>query len=89
MEIGTVINGQLLTGCNNFAGEVKFLSLPLAERVHLSRIPEGTQKRLALLIQAIMSILSSPVIVIYNDLLLNYELLKTGNKIVWSRATVP
>ena len=36
MEIGTVINGQLLTGCNNFAGEVKFLSLPLAERVHLS-----------------------------------------------------
>ncbi|WP_343094382.1 hypothetical protein [Thomasclavelia ramosa] len=41
------------------------------------------------MIQAIMSILSSPVIVIYNDLLLNYELLKTGNKIVWSRATVP
>ena len=44
MEIGTVMIGQLLTGCNNFAGEVKFLSLPLAERVHLSRIPEGTQK---------------------------------------------
>lgn len=47
MEIGTVINGQLLTGCNNFAGEVKFLSLPLAERVYLSRIPEGTQKTLS------------------------------------------
>lgn len=76
--LGIIINGQLVKGCNSLAGEVKFLPLPLSasSRRELSFTPKGTQKLLSLIVQAIMCIIASPVIVIYNDFLVDLDALK-------------
>ena len=71
---GIIIDGQLIKGYQNFAGEIKYLPLEFSDDPYqLSKTPEGTIELACQNIISIMCMLAPEVIVIYSDLIVDIE----------------
>lgn len=83
---GIIINGQMICGYHNFAGEVKFLPTQLSDtQLNLSQTPEGTLELVSKTILTAMCIIAPQVVVIFSELIpdvleLNKEIEKNLNK---------
>lgn len=67
---GIIINGQLISGHNNFAGEVKFLPTELSDnQLNLSKVPEGTLELVSKTMISAMCIIDPQIVVIFSDLI--------------------
>lgn len=75
---GIIVNGQLISGYQHLAGEVKYLPLNLSDDAEeLSKTPEGTLELVSKTIVSIMSIISPNLIVLYSDLIMDEQELNT------------
>ena len=74
---GTIINGELICGEKNLAGEVKYLPLNLSKPIdELNCTPEGCLEVVAKMFVTIISIISPQLLVLYCVLIPDIEELK-------------
>lgn len=75
--MGTVIDGRLVTGHRNFAGEWKYVPLSLsASPMCLSNSVEGTFELITKYVLTMVSLISPPIIYIYSDLCSDVKAIK-------------
>jgi len=67
---GMIINGQLITGKHNLAGEVQYLPLALnADKLKLNKTPEGMIDLVTKIILSIISVISPEAVVLFCTLI--------------------
>lgn len=67
---GMIVNGQLITGKNNLAGEVQYLPIALSDdKLKLNKTPEGMIELVSKIILSIISIISPEAIVLFCTLI--------------------
>jgi len=75
--IGTIVNGQLITGQFNLAGEIQYLPLNLSDDAFvLNKTPEGMLELVSKTIAAIISIISPEAIILFDTLIPQIDELK-------------
>lgn len=62
--VGTVINGQLVTGKTNCAGEVQYLPLSVNEQLKLLETPHGTIELLSKIVVCLTAIVNPEIVAI-------------------------
>lgn len=62
--VGTVINGQLLTGKTNCAGEVQYLPLSNEDQLKLLQTPDGTIELLSKIVACLTAIVNPEIVAI-------------------------
>lgn len=68
--VGTIVNGQLITGKCNLAGEVQYLPLALSEdKLKLNKTPEGMIELVSKIILSIISVISPEAIILFCTLI--------------------
>ena len=71
---GIIINGELLLGQHNLAGEVQYLPMDLSDdRLVLCKTPEGALELVAKTITSIISLISPEVIVLFCEMVPDVE----------------
>lgn len=74
---GVIIDGKLYQGCQNLAGEIKYLPLNLSsDYVELTMTPFGTNELISKIVLSIISVINPQVIVVKSDLVLDTEELR-------------
>lgn len=74
---GTIINGQLICGPSNLAGEVQYLPLNLSDKVfQLNKTPEGTLELVSKIMISIISIINPEAIILFSSLIPQTDELK-------------
>ena len=74
---GMVIDGNLVVGYNNLAGEVQYFPMNLSdEHLVLSKTPEGTLELVSKTILTIMGVISPEAIILYCTLITDIDELK-------------
>ncbi len=75
--IGSIINGQLVTGRKNIAGESQFLPMDLSDNfIQLSTSPEGTLEVVAKTLLSTISIISPDVLVVVCQMIPDVSVLR-------------
>ncbi len=71
---GFVINGRLINGSHNLAGEIQYLPMALSDSpLILNRTIEGSLELVSKTILSIMALLAPEIVVIYCDLITNED----------------
>lgn len=74
---GMIVNGQLITGQSNLAGEVQYLPLNLSDDVFvLNKTPEGMLELVSKIMASIVSIISPDAIILFSSLIPQIDELK-------------
>lgn len=75
--VGSIINGQLICGPSNLAGEVQYLPLVLSDGVfQLNKTPEGTLELVSKIITTIICIINPEAIILFSSLIPKVDELK-------------
>ncbi len=87
---GLIINGKLIEGFCNLAGEVSYLPLELSKKQEeLSKTPEGTLEIVSKIILTTMYLVAPEVIVIFSELLPDFKVLEEKIKELMPQHQIP
>ncbi len=87
---GIIIDGQLITGRSNIAGEVQYLPLSLSEKpLYLNKTPEGAIELVSKIISCIMAIVDPDAIILFCTLITDIEELKDAISKIIPHSHIP
>ena len=87
---GVIIDGKLVEGFCHLAGEVSYLPLELSQKQEeLSKTPEGTLEIVSKIILTTMYLMAPEVIVVFSELLPDFEVLEEKVKELMFHHSIP
>ena len=87
---GLIVNGKLIEGFCNLAGEVSYLPLEFSQKQEeLSKTPEGTLEIVSKIILTTMYLVAPEVIVIFSELLPDFKVLEKKIKELMPQHQIP